>query len=311
MVETRRSSSSSKRPLSSSPVTSNHISSKRSKASELASSPANGATGSGSVKESGSDSPVTELRSSDLRVSDVFKADDGSVPTDKSADADVENVSLVSPGTLGEAAVDAEKAEGLSGRVKKKPAKSGSKVPWGKLLSQLSQVCSMKFYYFSYLKETSRAERASIYAKRAVQAAVSQQKRATSSVEADITGASSLHVLPKQEVSTATSKNYTFKKGDRVKFVGTTSPSTLSSLQPALRGPTIGVRGKVVLAFEENGSSKIGVRFDRSIPEGNDLGGLCEEDHGFFCTASSLRLEPGGDDVDKPVNEIFEVCVIG
>ncbi|MBA0620845.1 hypothetical protein Godav_006514 [Gossypium davidsonii] len=231
------------------------------------------------------------------------------------------------------------------------------------------------------LKETSRAERASIYAKRAVQAAVSQQKRATSSVEADITGASSLHVLPKQEVSTATSKNYTFKKGDRVKFVGTTSPSTLSSLQPALsmcdfsrdillmysrgikmeglgwpsigldaalctcifcglcRGPTIGVRGKVVLAFEENGSSKIGVRFDRSIPEGNDLGGLCEEDHGFFCTgdafklssinlnvfylaafcpilsiisfhptASSLRLEPGGDDVDKPVNEIFEVA---
>ncbi|TYH96067.1 hypothetical protein ES332_A12G153200v1 [Gossypium tomentosum] len=675
MVETRRSSSSSKRPLSSSPVTSNHISSKRSKASELASSPANGATGSGSVKESGSDSPVTELRSSDLRVSDVFKADDGSVPTDKSADADVENVSLVSPGTLGEAAVDAEKAEGLSGRVKKKPAKSGSKVPWGKLLSQLSQnphlvmcgtpftagqsrqcnlclkdsnisniLCKVKhiesngtsiallevtggkgavqvngrtyrknaslilnagdeliftttgdhayifqqltsdnldapgtpsvstleaqtapikgiiaarsrdssavngaatiltslstkknpemsnlpsgcnmlddcvpevdmkdnagnsdpatasarqktvapdatnenpnldrlglddsmdagnmkipgagyplrpllrilagtpstdfdftgsiakildeqreirkmlkefdppttsisakrqafkdalqegilspdnigisFENFPYflsnttknvliastyvhlkcnkfakyasdlptmsprillsgpagseiyqetlakalakhfgarllvvdslllpggstskeavsLKETSRAERASIYAKRAVQAAVSQQKRATSSVEADITGASSLHVLPKQEVSTAISKNYTFKKGDRVKFVGTTSPSTLSSLQPALREPTIGVRGKVVLAFEENGSSKIGVRFDRSIPEGNDLGGLCEEDHGFFCTASSLRLERGGDDVDKPVNEIFEVA---
>ncbi|MBA0834440.1 hypothetical protein Goarm_006794 [Gossypium armourianum] len=718
MVETRRSSSSSKRPLSSSPVASNHISSKRSKASELASSPSNGATGSGSVKESGSDSPVTELRSSDLRVSDVAKADDGSVPTDKSADADVENVSLVSPGTLvGEAAVDAEKAEGLSGRVKKKPAKSGSKVPWGKLLSQHSQIlinvcsvhpqnphlvmcgtpftagqsrqcnlclkdsnisnilCKVKhiesngtsiallevtggkgavqvngrtyrknatlilnagdeliftttgdhayifqqltsdnldapgipsvstleaqtapikgiiearsrdssavngaatiltslstkknpemsnlpsgcnmlddcvpevdmkdnggnsdpatasarqktvapdatnenpnldrlglddsmdagnmkipgagyplrpllrilagtpstdfdftgsiakildeqreirkmlkefdppttsisakrqafkdalqegilspdnidisFENFPYflsnttmnvliastyvhlkcnkfakyasdlptmsprillsgpagseiyqetlakalakhfgarllvvdslllpggstskeavsLKETSRAERASIYAKRAVQAAVSQQKRATSSVEADITGASSLHVLPKQEVSTATSKNYTFKKGDRVKFVGTTSPSTLSSLQPALRGPTIGVRGKVVLAFEENGSSKIGVRFDRSIPEGNDLGGLCEEDHGFFCTgdafklssinlnvfylaafcpilsiisfhptASSLRLEPGGDDVDKPVNEIFEVA---
>lgn len=49
------------------------------------------------------------------------------------------------------------------------------------------------------------------------------------------------------------------------------------------RGPAVGFRGKVVLAFEENGSSKIGVRFDRSILEGNDLGGLCEEDHGFFC----------------------------
>lgn len=31
-------------------------------------------------------------------------------------------------------------------------------------------------------------------------------------------------------------------------------------------------------------SSKIGVRFEKSIPDGNDLGGLCEEDHGFFCS---------------------------
>ncbi|XP_038997772.1 uncharacterized protein LOC120122730 [Hibiscus syriacus] len=62
---------------------------------------------------------------------------------------------------------------------------------------------------------------------------------------------------------------------------------------------------------EENGSSKFGVRFDRSIPEGNDLGGLCEEDHGFFCAASSLRLDSsGGDDVDKLIiNEIFEVAL--
>ena len=53
------------------------------------------------------------------------------------------------------------------------------------------------------------------------------------------------------------------------------------------RGPNYGYRGKVVLAFEENGSSKVGVRFDKQIPEGNDLGGLCEEDHGFFCTGDS------------------------
>ncbi|XP_039025174.1 uncharacterized protein LOC120158386 isoform X4 [Hibiscus syriacus] len=163
------------------------------------------------------------------------------------------------------------------------------------------------------VKEPSRAERAYAYTKRAAQAAALQQKRPTSSVEADITGGCSLgsQALPKQEVSTATSKNYTFKKGDRVKFVGATSPSGLSSLQPALRGPTIGFRGKVLLAFEENGSSKIGVRFDRSILEGNDLGGLCEEDHGFFCAASSLRLDSsGGDDVDKlAVNELFEVAM--
>jgi len=39
-----------------------------------------------------------------------------------------------------------------------------------------------------------------------------------------------------------------------------------------------------MLAFEDNGSSKIGVRFDKQILDGNDLGGLCEEDHGFFCS---------------------------
>lgn len=54
----------------------------------------------GPPKESGSDSRVTELRSSDLRVSDSAKAVDASV-TDKSADADVENGTLVSPGSLG------------------------------------------------------------------------------------------------------------------------------------------------------------------------------------------------------------------
>ncbi|RVX20471.1 Protein MSP1 [Vitis vinifera] len=76
------------------------------------------------------------------------------------------------------------------------------------------------------------------------------------------------------------------------------------------RGPTNGYRGKVLLAFEENGSSKIGVRFDRSIPEGNDLGGLCEDDHGFFCPADLLRLDSSSsDDVDKlALNELFEVA---
>ncbi|KAF2314989.1 hypothetical protein GH714_037460 [Hevea brasiliensis] len=117
----------------------------------------------------------------------------------------------------------------------------------------------------------------------------------TSSVEADITGGSTISSqgLPKPEPSTASSKSYTFKTGDRVKFVG------LPSLHNPPRGPAVGFRGKVVLAFEENGSSKIGVRFDRSIPEGNDLG------------ANSLRLDgPGGEDVDRlAVNELFEVAL--
>ncbi|CAL5352313.1 unnamed protein product [Camellia sinensis] len=170
-------------------------------------------------------------------------------------------------------------------------------------------------------KESSRPERASVFAKRAGQAASIQLRKPASiqlrkpasSVEADITGGSTIssQAQPKQEASTATSKNYTFKKGDRVKFVGSL-PSGFSPLRPPLSwGPTYGYRGKVFLPFEENGSSKIGVRFDRSIPEGNDLGGLCEEDHGFFCAADLLRLDSSSaDDVDKlAINELFEVAL--
>ncbi|KAH9299139.1 hypothetical protein KI387_030821, partial [Taxus chinensis] len=82
-----------------------------------------------------------------------------------------------------------------------------------------------------------------------------------------------------------------------------------SALSSVTGGPTFGYRGKVLLAFEENGSSKLGVRFDKPIPEGVDLGGLCEEDHGFFCNATDLRLESSaGEDMDKLViNALFEV----
>uniref|UniRef100_M4EUU7 AAA+ ATPase domain-containing protein n=1 Tax=Brassica campestris TaxID=3711 RepID=M4EUU7_BRACM len=135
--------------------------------------------------------------------------------------------------------------------------------------------------------ESSRRERFSVLAKRAVQAAhvtVLKHKKPTSSVVADITG-------------------------DRVKFVGS-SISSLPSFHSPLRGPVLGFHGKVVLAFEDNASSKIGVRFDKPIADGNDLGGLCERDRGFFCAASSLRLDSySSDDVDKlAINEIFEVA---
>ncbi|XP_060178403.1 uncharacterized protein LOC132608500 [Lycium barbarum] len=162
------------------------------------------------------------------------------------------------------------------------------------------------------VKESSKPERASVFAKRAAQvAALHLNKKPTSSVEADITGGSTIssHAQPKQEASTASSKNYTFKKGDRVKYVGPLQ-SGFSPLQTPLRGPTYGYRGKVVLAFEDNESSKIGIRFDRSIPEGNDLGGRCEEDHGFFCAADFLRLDSSSsDDIDKlAIDELFEVA---
>ncbi|CAN4098235.1 unnamed protein product [Withania somnifera] len=162
------------------------------------------------------------------------------------------------------------------------------------------------------VKESSKSEKASVFAKRAAQvAALHLNKKPASSVEADITGGSTIssHAQPKQEASTASSKNYTFKKGDRVKYVGPLQ-SGFSPLQAPLRGPTYGYRGKVVLAFEDNESSKIGIRFDRSIPEGNDLGGRCEEDHGFFCAADFLRLDSSSsDDIDKlAIGELFEVA---
>lgn len=64
------------------------------------------------------------------------------------------------------------------------------------------------------VKESSRPERASVFAKR-TQAAALHLKKPASSVEADITGGSFLssQAQPKQEASTASSKNYTFKKG--------------------------------------------------------------------------------------------------
>ncbi|KAK4559117.1 hypothetical protein RGQ29_008384 [Quercus rubra] len=159
----------------------------------------------------------------------------------------------------------------------------------------------------------SRPERASAFVKRAAQAAGLQHKKPASSVEADITGGSALssQAMPKQEASTASSKSATLKAGDRVKFVATV-PSGVAPLQSCpLRGPTTGCRGRVLLAFEENGNSKIGVRFDKSIPDGNNLGGLCEDDHGFFCSANNLhRLDSfGGDDIEKlAINELFEVA---
>lgn len=158
------------------------------------------------------------------------------------------------------------------------------------------------------VKEGSKAEKTGIFSKqRAALAETLHLKRPASSVEADIAGTSNSQSLPKQEASTASSKAYSFKEGDRVKFVGSLQPTGFP-LQTQ-RGPSYGYRGKVLLAFEENGFSKVGVRFDKQIPDGNDLGGLCEEDHGFFCTADLLRPEQAGyEDSERfAINELIEV----
>ncbi|KAH0704527.1 hypothetical protein KY285_018805 [Solanum tuberosum] len=103
-----------------------------------------------------------------------------------------------------------------------------------------------------------------------------------------------------------TSKNTLFKIGDKVRFIGSASGGLYSN---STRGPTFGTRGKIVLPFEDNALSKIGVRFDKPIPDGVNFGGLCDDGHGFFCKASELRLEAtGADDLDKLlISTLFEV----
>ncbi|MBA0863802.1 hypothetical protein Goshw_025999, partial [Gossypium schwendimanii] len=79
------------------------------------------------------------------------------------------------------------------------------------------------------------------------------------------------------------------------------------------RGSPYGVQGKVVLRFADNPFSKVGVRFDKPIPDGVDLGSICEGDRGFFCNGnfifSDLRLEnTSTEDLDRLlVKTLFEV----
>ncbi|XXG79265.1 hypothetical protein AAC387_Pa09g0372 [Persea americana] len=161
------------------------------------------------------------------------------------------------------------------------------------------------------LKEGTRTEKMGNFAKqRPGQADSIQLRRPASSVEADIVDSSTCNSQSLlEESSTASSKNYTFKTGDRVRFVGPLHSSGFSPLQAPQRGPNYGYRGKI-LAIKDNGSRKVGVRFDKAIPEGNNLGGLCEEDHGYLCSVDLLRLDTSGsEDIDKSaLNELFEVA---
>ncbi|CAI8597541.1 unnamed protein product [Vicia faba] len=106
--------------------------------------------------------------------------------------------------------------------------------------------------------------------------------------------------------TSGTAKNCLFKLGDRVKY---SSSSGCLYQTSSSRGPSNGSRGKVVLIFDDNPLSKIGVRFDKPIPDGVDLGGACEGGQGFFCNVTDLRLENSGiDELDKLlINTLFEV----
>ncbi|XP_039687394.1 uncharacterized protein [Medicago truncatula] len=111
--------------------------------------------------------------------------------------------------------------------------------------------------------------------------------------------------------TSGTAKNCLFKLGDRVKYSSSSAClyQTSSSSNCMYRGPSNGSRGKVVLIFDDNPLSKIGVRFDKPIPDGVDLGSACEAGQGFFCNITDLRLENSGiDELDKSlINTLFEV----
>ncbi|KAM2938948.1 hypothetical protein FF1_038668 [Malus domestica] len=107
--------------------------------------------------------------------------------------------------------------------------------------------------------------------------------------------------------SSGASRNYLFKIGDRVRFI---APGALYATSSSLRGPGIGMRGEVVLLFKDNPLSKVGVKFDKPIPDGVDLGGLCKG-NGYFCNVFDLRLETtGAEDLDKLlINTLFEAVI--
>ncbi|XP_010473425.1 PREDICTED: uncharacterized protein LOC104752866 [Camelina sativa] len=99
--------------------------------------------------------------------------------------------------------------------------------------------------------------------------------------------------------------NCTLKKGDRVRFFSNESCRGL----PTSWGPPSGIRGKVILVFDENPKAKVGVRFENPVPDGVTLGDLCEMGHGYFCSATNLQFESSGsEDLDELlVDKLFEV----
>ncbi|MED6223658.1 hypothetical protein PIB30_076211 [Stylosanthes scabra] len=166
------------------------------------------------------------------------------------------------------------------------------------------------------LKDGSNAEKSCTCTKQSPTATDVARSMDPSTSEPDTPSSSNaptfgIESQPKMEIDSAPStsgaaKSGTFKLGDRVKYSFSSSGSLY---QTSSRGPSNGSRGKVVLLFDDNPLSKIGVRFDKPIPDGVDLGGVCEGGQGFFCNVSDLRLENTVvEELDKLlINTMFEV----
>nr|XP_004241492.1 peroxisome biosynthesis protein PAS1-like [Solanum lycopersicum] len=106
--------------------------------------------------------------------------------------------------------------------------------------------------------------------------------------------------------SSSSGASNVFRTGDRVKYIGS-APGELH-LSP-IRSVKVGSTGSVALSFNDNLFAKVGVRFDNPFTYGIDLGGLCDDSHGYFCKVSELCLDaPAVEDPDKLLtNTLFEV----
>lgn len=101
-----------------------------------------------------------------------------------------------------------------------------------------------------------------------------------------------------------------------MKFVGPAFSSAVTGIFRQLhtlperreaRGPPPGAKGKVLVTFDEN-NRRVGVRFEKPVPGGNSLGGLCEDAHGFFADAAELRHDvEGSESADSAqIEALFE-----
>lgn len=76
------------------------------------------------------------------------------------------------------------------------------------------------------------------------------------------------------------------------------APGVSGSGRDGGRGPWVGLRGRVVIAQEDN-PKKIGVRFDHPVPGGSSLGKRCEDGQGYYCLSSELRPESAVDRTEE------------
>ncbi|KAH7851398.1 hypothetical protein Vadar_011044 [Vaccinium darrowii] len=97
---------------------------------------------------------------------------------------------------------------------------------------------------------------------------------------------------------------HSFRRGDRVIFMGSNSGGLCSTDSPG--GPTFGSLGEIVFLVQVSNLSRLGVRFDKPIQGGLYLRGQSEVGYVFHCNASELCLDPTTlTDFDKSITNNY------